>query len=175
MFNKYFWNKHSVLFFLSDVSVEFCFVRNTLQQQTFLCPPPLSLSPNLSLPHTLPAVMYKNYSIALFVQNPHSFFFCIFERKIYDTKRVIIIMIYWEIPKGSIERIPSKKETYSLFLWMVIIYSVKNTTGIKFPWLFWNQNLLDDGSRGQPWVFSTWIFWYTTNSSLPVEITPVNN
>ena len=64
-------------------------------------------------------------------------------------------MIYWEVPKGSIKRILSKKETYSLFLWMVIIYSVKNTTGIKFPWLFWNQNLPDDGSRGQPWVFTT--------------------
>ena len=130
---------------LSDVSVAFCFVRNILQQQTFLCLPSLSLAKPLPK-HILPAVMHKNYSRALLVQNPHSFFSAFLRGK-YMTKKSDYHNDLQRSPQ-SIKRIPSKKETCSLFLWMVIIYSVKNTTGITFPWMSWDQNLLDDMGAG---------------------------
>ena len=75
--------------------------RHMLQQQNILFHLPLSLSLflslSLSLSHThththIPSCHNRNCTVALFVWNPESPF-CLFDRKTYSLKRIIIIMI----------------------------------------------------------------------------------
>ena len=105
-----------------------------------------SLSPNPS-PNTHSQLLSTRITLQLCLSRTHIHFFLHFwEENIWHEKNDY----HNDLLKSpqSIKRIPSKKETCSLFLWMVITYSVKNTTGITFPWMFWNQNLLDDMGAG---------------------------